>query len=87
VAAYRIATEALTNVARHSGAEQAVLRLRCDDVLEVCVVDDGAPEGPWLPGVGLRAMRDRAVELGGSFSAGPTAEGGVVRASLPVAAA
>ena len=87
VAAYRIATEALTNIARHSGADAAVLRLRCEGPLEICVTDDGPPLGDWLPGVGLRAMRDRAVELGGSFSAGPTAAGGVVRASLPVGAA
>jgi len=86
VAAYRIATEALTNVARHSGADAAVLRLRCEGPLEICVTDDGPPLGDWLPGVGLRAMRDRAVELGGSFSAGPTPDGGVVRASLPVGA-
>ncbi len=86
VAAYRIATEALTNVARHSGADAAVLRLRCEGPLEICVTDDGLPLGDWLPGVGLRAMRDRAVELGGSFSAGPTPQGGVVRASLPVGA-
>jgi signal transduction histidine kinase len=85
VAAYRIATEALTNVARHSRADSAVLRLRCDGSLEVSVTDDGPVLGPWLPGVGLRAMRDRAVELGGSFSAGPTPEGGVVVAQLPVA--
>lgn len=87
VAAYRIATEALTNVARHSRADRAVLRLRCDDALEICVLDDGVPNGPWLPGVGLRAMRDRAVELGGSFSAGPTADGGIVRASIPLGSA
>lgn len=86
VAAYRIATEALTNVARHSGADQAVLRLRCDTALEISVVDDGATDGAWSPGVGLRAMRDRATELGGSFTAGPTSEGGLVQASLPVGA-
>lgn len=64
-----------------------MLRLRCDDALEICVLDDGVPNGPWLPGVGLRAMRDRAVELGGSFSAGPTADGGIVRASIPLGSA
>lgn len=86
VAAYRIATEALTNVARHSGAEHAVLRLRCDEALEISVVDDGATDGSWSSGVGLRAMRDRAVELGGSFLAGPTGTGGRVQAVLPVGA-
>jgi signal transduction histidine kinase len=87
VAAYRIATEALTNVARHSGAQRAVLQVRCDGALEVTVTDDGPPGAPWRPGVGLQAMRDRAVELGGSFTAGPTADGGAVRARLPVGAA
>lgn len=87
VAAYRIATEALTNVVRHAHADAAVLRLRCDRALEVCVTDDGTAREPWPPGVGLRAMRERTTELGGSFSAGPTSTGGVVLASLPISAA
>jgi len=42
VAAYRIATEALTNVVRHSGGRHAVLSLRADgDALRLCVTDDG----------------------------------------------
>ena len=71
VAAYRIATEALTNIARHSQAGCAVVRLRYDDRLEVSISDDGPASGPWSPGVGLQAMRQRAAELGGTFSAGP----------------
>ena len=43
VAAYRIATEAMTNVVRHSGGRHAVLSLRADgDALRLCVTDDGA---------------------------------------------
>ncbi|MFK4089352.1 sensor histidine kinase [Kribbella sp. NPDC020789] len=84
VAAYRIATEALTNVVRHSRATSAVLALRCGNDLEVEVTDDGAPNGAWRPGVGLHAMRERAAELGGAFEAGPTPTGGVVRARLPL---
>ena len=87
--AYKLAwafTSPRTNVARHSRAEQAVLRLVCDGPLEVSVTDDGPTLGAWQPGVGLQAMHDRAVELGGSFSAGPTARGGVVQATLPVGA-
>jgi signal transduction histidine kinase len=86
VAAYRIATEALTNVARHSRASSAVVRLRCDDRLEVSVSDDGATSGSWSPGVGLQTMRERAAELGGAFSAGPSAAGGQVQAWFPLAA-
>ncbi|RZU22288.1 histidine kinase [Kribbella rubisoli] len=85
VAAYRIATEALTNVVRHSRATSAVLALRCGSDLEIEVTDDGPPNGAWHPGVGLQAMRERAAELGGTFNAGPTPTGGLVRASFPLA--
>ncbi|WP_433159696.1 histidine kinase [Kribbella sp. CA-247076] len=84
VAAYRIATEALTNIVRHSHATYAVLALRCGDDLEVEVTDDGPPNGAWRPGVGLHAMRERAAELGGQFEAGPSPTGGVVRATFPL---
>ena len=84
VAAYRIATEALTNVVRHSRATSAVLALRCGADLEIEVSDDGPPNGAWRPGVGLHAMRERAAELGGKFEAGPTPRGGVVHASFPL---
>jgi signal transduction histidine kinase len=84
VAAYRIATEALTNVVRHSRATVAVLALRCGTELEIEVTDDGSPNGAWIPGVGLQAMRERAAELGGTFEAGPSTAGGRVRASFPL---
>jgi signal transduction histidine kinase len=87
VAAYRITTEALTNVARHSAARGAVVSLRCQDALVVEVLDDGGLGGPWRPGVGLNGMRERAAELGGSFEAGPCATGGRVYVSLPLDAA
>ena len=84
VATYRIATEALTNVVRHSRASGAVVRLRCDERLDLSIIDDGPPNGAWAPGVGLDAMRERAAELGGSFRAGPTPTGGQVLASFPL---
>jgi signal transduction histidine kinase len=84
VAAYRIATEALTNVVRHSHATTAVLTLRCGSGLELEVQDDGPPQGPWIPGVGLQAMCDRATELGGRVESGPTPSGGRVTAWLPL---
>lgn len=86
VAAYRIATEALTNIARHSDATAAVVRLHCADGLQLSVTDDGPPDGPWRPGVGMQAMRERAVELGGTFEAGPTPDGGSVCATIPMGA-
>jgi signal transduction histidine kinase len=91
VAAYRIATEALTNVARHAAAGCAVVEVRCAETLVVEVTDDGGSgagsSAPWAPGVGLTGMRERASELGGLFEAGPSAGGGRVYVSIPLDAA
>jgi two-component system, NarL family, sensor kinase len=68
VACYRIATEALTNVARHAHATRCLVRIRLDRGLEVEVRDDGVglPEG-WRAGVGIASMRERVAELGGNL--------------------
>ena len=50
------------------------------------VSDDGTAGNDWTPGVGLNAMAERAAELGGSFHAGPSPDGGRVQASFPLAA-
>jgi signal transduction histidine kinase len=85
VAAYRIATEALTNAARHSDADTVIVRLACADALTVEILDDGSSDGEWRIGVGLTGMRERAAELGGHCTAGPTGSGGRVVVSLPLA--
>jgi two-component system NarL family sensor kinase len=92
VTAYRIVTEALTNVSRHSHATTATVRLRADGgVLSLAVEDDGVGDGDsdggWTPGVGLTSMRERVGELGGTWSAGPSPTGGRVTALIPVAGA
>lgn len=76
VAAFRIATEAVTNAARHAGATRVDIELRYGDALEVEVVDDGPSNEPWTPGVGLTSMNERATEIGGSLRAGPSPRGG-----------
>lgn len=83
VAAYRIVTEALTNVARHSTSPTAAVRLDlAADGLRLQVTDRGT-SGAWRPGVGLSSMRERATELGGHLVAAPGPEGGSVTATLP----
>jgi two-component system, NarL family, sensor kinase len=86
VAAYRIATEALTNVSRHAGAHSCSIAISIDRDLVVEIADDGRGiTGP--PGVGLTSMRERAAELGGTLSAEGRAGGGtLVRAGLPIEA-
>ncbi len=85
VAAYRIATEAVTNSARHSGNDRAWLRIDHDhDHLVVSVRDAGSSAGGWTPGVGLASMRERASEVGGSIEITANGSGSLVRASLPL---
>jgi two-component system NarL family sensor kinase len=87
VAAYRITLEALTNAARHGGARHCRVILREDHgVLLVQVHDDGTGLPAYhVPGVGLRSMRERAAELGGSFTAQADPGGGtLITAYLPL---
>ncbi|WP_328709995.1 sensor histidine kinase [Microbispora hainanensis] len=86
VAAYRIATEAVTNALRHGGATACRVSLRADHAaLHVEVSDNGSGgAGAWPHGVGLRSMHERAGELGGTLTAGPTDCGGRVHARLPL---
>jgi signal transduction histidine kinase len=86
VAAYRIATEALTNVVRHSGARTAGVRMSLNGGLELEVYDDGRGPGAARAGVGITSMRERAAELGGTCDVVARRGGGTcVRARLPVA--
>ncbi len=91
VAAYRIALEALTNVARHAQAQCCAIRFSLESrkhntFLRVEVSDDGVGlAGTLRAGVGLRSMRERAEELGGSLTIEPASNGGTrVLAQLPL---
>jgi two-component system, NarL family, sensor kinase len=88
VAAYRIITEALTNIARHANAHQVTITVAIDGDLCLAVQDDGttstANGGGWRPSTGLQSMAERAAEVGGTLQAGPTPTGGRVRVSLPL---
>jgi signal transduction histidine kinase len=87
VAVYRITQEALTNIARHSGAHSALVTLRTGaSTLSLSISDDGAG----LPadihgGVGLRSMRERVSELGGAIAVDSATDlGTTIRVELPL---
>lgn len=90
-AALRVVQESLMNVYRHSGSSQAVVRVQLDTGnLAVEVQDfgcgipaevlDGRGDGDAQPGVGLRGMRCRVEQLGGSLKIRSDGEGTIVRA-------
>jgi signal transduction histidine kinase len=78
---YRVLQEALNNVARHSGAKQAWVRLRFRSAtLELEVEDHGAgfSERPAKQGIGLVAMRERSELMGGRIVFSTPAGGGTL---------
>lgn len=84
---YRVLQEALNNVARHSGAREASVRMRfLPESLQVEVEDHGAGFAPQSakPGIGLVAMRERAELLHGQIEFSRPPEGGtLVRLTVP----
>ncbi len=88
VAAYRIATEALTNVSRHSAASLATVTLRADPTALILTIrDNGTSAADWAAGVGLTSIRERAQELGGACQVGPGPDGGQVLVTIPLGGA
>jgi signal transduction histidine kinase len=78
---YRILQEALNNVARHSGAKQAWVRLRfLPRTLELEVKDHGSgfAENPNRRGIGLVAMRERSELMDGQITFTRPPEGGTL---------
>ncbi|MER5890654.1 GAF domain-containing sensor histidine kinase [Streptomyces sp. NPDC001941] len=84
-AAYRILTEAMTNVVRHARASSATASLAFGErSLTLVVADDGTGDpGRFAAGVGLTSMRRRAEELGGSLGLASGNRGTVLTATLP----
>jgi two-component system, NarL family, sensor histidine kinase UhpB len=82
---YRVAQEALTNVARHADAKNVELTLgRQGDGVLLQVADDGRGLHGWAEGAGVRGMRERAMLVGGHLDIGPRVGGGTeVRLLVP----
>jgi len=86
---FRIAQEALTNVARHSGAKHARVRLESGDgVVRLAIQDDGRglsapPANP--RGLGMIGMRARARSAGGDVAVSShPGEGVVIEVKVPL---
>jgi signal transduction histidine kinase len=78
---YRVLQEALNNVARHSGAKQAWVRLRFSPAAVELEVEDhgtGFAERPARQGIGLVAMRERSELMDGRLVFSRPAEGGTL---------
>lgn len=86
VAAYRIALEAVNNVMRHAGADHCTVALAIrSGQLHLAIEDDGAGMiAGAATGIGLRSMRERAEEVGGTFGIESSAPGARVTALLPL---
>jgi signal transduction histidine kinase len=91
-ALYRIVQEALTNVFRHSGANNTWVALAMDENGVIVTVRDdgkGIPEDtekfrPGSTGVGIAGMRQRLRELGGELRLENSHQGTLVKVVVPV---
>ena len=85
---FRVAQEALANVARHSGAHTVSLHLSWqDEVLTMTIIDDGRgfDTNSTAYGLGLSSMQERLEQLNGRLTITSTPDQGTqLTASLPL---
>jgi signal transduction histidine kinase len=96
-ALFRVVQESLTNIHRHASASTASIRLtRTANAVVLEIRDQGHGLRQVLPrqhgelppgalGVGIQGMRERIVQLGGTFDIAFTKTGTKVRVEVPVA--
>jgi signal transduction histidine kinase len=83
--AYFVISEALTNVAKHSGARRARVSAWLDDGALCVVVHDDGVGGARADGSGLLGLDDRVATLGGSLKIESPPGGGThIVATLPL---
>ena len=87
---FRIAQEALTNIARHAGAARVLIQLALEgENIRLSIIDDGKglpddeTESP--PSLGMVGMRARARQCGGELSVSPAPPHGLrIEAVVPL---
>jgi PAS domain S-box-containing protein len=88
LALYRVAQEALNNIAKHSGASRATVALRRTESSVVLVITDngqGFDTKASAGGIGLVGMRERLLAVNGTFTISSTLNVGTeLRASVPL---
>jgi signal transduction histidine kinase len=86
VAIYRITSEALHNIVKHTEASRCTVDLTIKaPTLTLIITDDGQGVSPeQVSGIGIQSMRERAAELGGTFIIQPiTPSGTQITVQLP----
>jgi NarL family two-component system sensor histidine kinase LiaS len=93
---FRVVEEALSNIARHSGATQAWVSITLDgETVTLRVEDNGRgfdageverETGNGVRGLGLRSMRERVESVGGAFQVATGAHGTSVEVRVPLTA-
>jgi signal transduction histidine kinase len=86
LAAYYVVAEALTNAAKHAGANRVDVEVVADAaVARVCVRDDGRGGADVSRGSGLLGLKDRVEALGGRISLhSPAGAGTTIEIALPI---
>ncbi|MCE7007996.1 sensor histidine kinase [Kibdelosporangium philippinense] len=85
-AAYFVVTEALTNIAKHSNATSASVRVTRDECLRITVSDNGFGGVDETKGTGIVGMRRRVAALDGTVAVdSPTGGPTVISVEFPCA--
>jgi signal transduction histidine kinase len=93
-AIFRVVQECLTNIHRHSGSSHAKIRLRQREHEVFVEIEDKGKGIPaekiqemalaGAPGVGIRGMRERLRQLGGTMEINSNGSGTVIAVRLPI---